>query len=74
MLTCTKHVFQAANIITLYDVSNIWHIPLLLRVSDILQNLYKKDMERNCSTTFPLLSEKTTPRFMFNIYLLTSTM
>ena len=23
---------QAANIFTLYDVSNIWHIPLLLRV------------------------------------------
>lgn len=31
-----EHSFQsqAENIINLYDVSNIWHIPLLLRVSD----------------------------------------
>lgn len=38
-----KIVFQAANIITLYDVSNIWHIPLLLKVSNMLQNLVVKE-------------------------------
>lgn len=27
--------FQVDNIITLYDVSNIWRVPLLLRVSGV---------------------------------------
>lgn len=34
-------VMQAANIITLYEVSNIWHIPLLLKVGDVLHNLHE---------------------------------
>lgn len=38
LLAWKKLFFLAANIVTLYDVSNIWHIPLLLRVSNILQN------------------------------------
>ncbi|CAN1287971.1 CTP synthase [Linum perenne] len=32
LLTCEVYlVFQSENIVTLYDVPNIWHIPLLLR-------------------------------------------
>lgn len=34
-------VMQAANIITLYEVSNIWHVPLLLKVGDVLHNLHE---------------------------------
>jgi|APAra0007618257_1042622.scaffolds.fasta_scaffold01347_12 hypothetical protein len=33
-------VSQEVNIVTLYDVPNIWHVPLLLRVSTFQLNSF----------------------------------
>ncbi|PWA86752.1 CTP synthase [Artemisia annua] len=46
------------NIVTLYDVSNIWHIPLLLRDQKAHEAILKV-LELPCITTKPVLKEWT---------------